>query len=139
VFVFAICPGVFHSFPMTQPLAFVLYEKLLPATQLVNRLQDLKYRVQTIMDADTLVTCAEQEKPMLVLADLVSSRQNVCGVIGRLRKNPETQHIPVIAFAPELSVELFKTAREMGATLVVNETAVLSHLSQFLDQALHVE
>ena len=39
---------------MTQPLALVVYEKLLPGTQLVNRLQDLHYRVQAVTDADTL-------------------------------------------------------------------------------------
>ena len=37
-----------------QPLALVLYEKLLPGTQLVNRLQDLNYRVQTVNDAALL-------------------------------------------------------------------------------------
>ena len=40
---------------MTQPLALVLYEKLLPGSQLVNRLQDLNYRVQVIPDAEKLV------------------------------------------------------------------------------------
>ena len=66
---------------MTQPLALVLYEKLLPGSQLVNRLQDLNYRVQTIADADRLVECAEQAKPMLVLADLESTRNNVCAAL----------------------------------------------------------
>ena len=60
---------------MTEPLALVLYEKLLPGSQLVNRLHDLRYRVQVIADADTLVECAEQEKPMVVLADLASTRK----------------------------------------------------------------
>jgi CheY-like chemotaxis protein len=124
---------------MTQPLALVLYEKLLPGTQLVNRLQDLKYRVQTVTDPNTLVACARQEKPMLVLADLVSTRNTVCGAIGDLRKNPDTQHIPVIAFAPEEEAALQTAAREAGAALVATETAVLNHLRQFLEQALRVE
>ena len=73
---------------MTQPLALVLYEKLLPGSQLVNRLQDLNYRVQTLSEATTLVECAEQAKPMLVLADLESSRKDVCPSIARLKQNP---------------------------------------------------
>src|SRR5215813_3323343 len=121
---------------MTQPLALVLYEKLLPGTQLVNRLQDLKYRVQTVSDPDTLVACARQEKPMLVLADLVSTRSTVCGAIGDLRQNPETQHIPVIAFAPEEEAALQTAARAAGAALVATETAILNHLPQFLEQTL---
>src|SRR5262245_49139849 len=39
---------------MTEPLALVVYEKLLPGSQLVNRLQDLKYRVQTVADPTQL-------------------------------------------------------------------------------------
>src|SRR6266850_298297 len=62
---------------MTEPLAIVLYERLMPGSQLVNRLQDLKYRVQTVNDPALLVDCAEQAKPMLVLVDLESSRKAV--------------------------------------------------------------
>ena len=75
---------------MTQPLALVLYEKLLPGSQLVNRLQDLNYRVQTVPDTNLLVECCEQTKPMLVLADLRASQQDVCAVIMRLKHNPAT-------------------------------------------------
>ena len=66
---------------MTQPLALVIYERLLPGSQIVNRLQDLNYRVQVIADAGSLVECAERVSPMLVLADLdrkASCRERVC-------------------------------------------------------------
>lgn len=124
---------------MTEPLALVVYEKLLPGTQLVNRLQDLKYRVKAITDASTLVECARQEKPLIILADVFSSRGDICQTIARLRKDRDAQHIPVIAFAAEESAELQKVAREAGATLVVSDTAIVNHLSQFLEQALQVE
>jgi len=116
-----------------------LYEKLLPGSQLVNRLQDLNYRVQTIAEAATLVECAEQARPMLVLADLESTRQDVCPAIARLKKSPGTQHLPVIAFSSESSVDLQAAARAAGATLVVSDAAILNHLPQFLEQALQVE
>ena len=124
---------------MTQPLALVLYEKLLPGSQLVNRLQDLKYRVQTIADPAMLVECAEQEKPMLVLVDLGSSRDNVCAAIGRLKQNPATKHLPIIAFGAEKAAEAQEQARAAGVSLIVGETAILTHLPQFLEQALQVE
>jgi hypothetical protein len=44
--------------PVTRPLAIVFYEKLLPGTQVVNRLTDLGYRVtatQTAVDVPRLV------------------------------------------------------------------------------------
>jgi CheY-like chemotaxis protein len=123
----------------TQPLAMVMYEKLLPGSQLVNRLQDAGYRVQTVPAAEALVASAEQEKPLLVLADLASTHAKIPEIIGRLRQHPPTSHIPVIAFAEEKETDLQEAARAAGATLVVNDAAILSHLTQFLEQALSVD
>lgn len=122
-----------------QPLALVLYEKLLPGSQLVNKLQDAGYRVQTVPAADALVASAEQEKPMIVLADLAPAHAKVAEVIGRLRQNGPTSHIPVIAFADEKEMELQEAARKAGATLVVNDAAILTHLQPFLEQALNID
>lgn len=124
---------------MTQPLALVLYKKLLPGSQLVNRLQDLGYQVQALTDAESLGACAEQERPLLVLADLESTRNNVCAAISNLKKKPATRHLPVIAFAGEAQTELQAAAREAGASLVVSENCLLSQLEPLLDQALQVE
>jgi CheY-like chemotaxis protein len=124
---------------MTQPLAIVLYERLLPGTQLVNRLQDLSYRVQTIASADRLVECAAQARPMLVLADLQSARNDVCAALARLKQNEATKHLPVIAFSGQDTDELQAAAKAAGATLIVNEAAILAHLPQILEQALRVE
>lgn len=124
---------------MTQPLALVLYEKLLPGSQLVNRLQDTGYRVLTVPGADSLVACAESEKPMIVLADLVSTRAKVPEAIARLKQNAATNHLPVIAFVDEKDVAVLTAARTAGADLVVHEGALLDHLQQFLDQALHLD
>ncbi|MDB6034720.1 MAG: Response regulator receiver protein [Verrucomicrobiales bacterium] len=124
---------------MVQPLALFLYEKLLPSGQLVNRFQDKGYRVQSIGDPTTLVDHAEREKPLVVLADLESRQYNVALAIGELKKNAGTAHIPVIAFASAAKASLQEDARTAGATLVVNDTAILAHLDQFLDQALQVD
>jgi len=101
---------------MTQPLALVLYEKLLPGSQIVNRLQDLNYRVQAIAEASRLVECAEQAKPLLVLADLESTRDDVCAVLARLKQNAATKHLPVIAFSPEAATELQAAAQAASSS-----------------------
>jgi DNA-binding NarL/FixJ family response regulator len=119
---------------MTQPLALLLYEKLLPGTQLVNRLQDIGWRVQTLHDPAGLTRAAEEHKPILVLADLSATNASVYDGIGHLRRNQSTSHVPVIAFGADESTH--KPALEAGATLVVSDTAVLQHLNQFIDQAL---
>jgi CheY-like chemotaxis protein len=124
---------------MTQPLALVFYEKLLPGTQILNRLQDIGYRVQAVNDFDSFVLRANQDKPMLAIADLNSTRSNVPMAIRSLRQNPATTHLPIIGFCDDKHVKLQEEARNAGATLVVNDSTILNHLQQFLDQALHID
>ena len=104
---------------MKQPLALLLYEKLLPGGQLVNRLQDLGYRVQPVPSPDDLVPVAEREKPLVAFVDLEPRAEVTCGAISALRQNAATSHIPVIAFAPQQNGEAHAAARRSGATLVV--------------------
>ena len=128
-----------HAGRMTQPLALVFYEKLMPGSQLVNRLQDMNYRVQAMNDLASLQRCAQSEGPMLVLVDLESREGDVCQVIAALKSNANTQHIPIVAFAIEEAAELQAAAQKAGAKLVVSETALLDHLPELLNQALQVE
>ena|SRR6266700_2923316 len=100
---------------------------------------DLNYRVQTVSDTGLLVECCETTKPMLVLAELRATHQDVCAAIARLRQNPATQHLPVIAFGDETVPNREKAALTAGATLIVSEAALLNHLPQCLEQALRVE
>lgn len=76
---------------------------------------------------------------MLIFADLEFSQTDVCAVITGLRQNSETAHIPILAFADETAENLQAAARQAGATVVVSNTALLSHLPHLLEQALRVE
>lgn len=124
---------------MTQPLALVLYEKLLPGTQLINRLQDLHYRVVPITQADQLLAVAAREGPMVLLADLASEQHDVCALIAAFRRHPATAHVPVLAFAEHPDESLLRAARQAGATMVVGHAALLAHLPQLLEQVLQVD
>src|SRR5881227_2078895 len=95
---FAIYEGLGQAERMIQPLALVLYEKLLPGSQLVNRLQDLKYRVQTLSDPAQLTSTAIEAKPMLVFVDLEPTGKDILGAIKQLKSEPQTSHIPVVGF-----------------------------------------
>jgi CheY-like chemotaxis protein len=134
----AIYPGMAHVDRMKQPLALVFYEKLMPGSQLVNRLQDLKYRVQAVNNLPSLQQYARSEGPLLVIADL-AGREEVCRVIAALKADAATQHIPVIAFADDQATEWQAAAQKAGATLAVSETAIVNYLPQLLNQALQVE
>ena len=110
----------------------------MPGSQVVNRLQDLNYRVQPIAESSELLHCAQTEGPMLIVADLESSKHDVCDMIAKLRGNPATTHIPVVAFGAGDESKL-QPARDAGATVAVSEAALLGHLTDVLEQALRIE
>ena len=124
---------------MTTPLALVFYEKLLPGSQLVNRLQDLGYRVQIISDIQSLVLQVLVDKPLIVVADLASAASDVCAVIRELKQNPEARHVPVLAFTDLKNNKLQTVAMAAGATIVAGRDAIIDQLPELLDQALQVE
>ena len=123
---------------MTQPLALVFYEKLLPGSQLVNRLQDLNYRVQAVNDLASFQQCARSESPLLALVDL-SGGDNVCRAIAELKADSATRHIPIIVFAGEKMADFQENAQKAGAAIVVSEVNIANQLPQLLNQVLQIE
>jgi len=123
---------------MTQPLALVFYEKLFPGSRLVNRLQDMNYRVQTITSPDLLHVTAAREKPLLIFLDLLEDRALVYPSIREVKKDSNTQHIPVITFISANDKSVEASALAAGANLVVAETAIIDQLAQIIDQALNI-
>ena len=121
-----------------KPLALLVYERVMPGGQLANRLQDLNYRVLTLATPAELAATAERETPLLVFIDLTVPG-DVTGVIKTLRTTPATEHLPVIAFAPEKPAKLLAAAEKAGANLAVADSAVVTHLSQLIERALHLE
>jgi len=121
-----------------QPLALVFYERLMPGSQLVNRLQDLNYRVLALAEVPRLAATVQRESPLLLFIDLATPG-DVCGAIAMLRSTPATAHLPVIGFAPENAPGLLASAQAAGATLAVSEIAVINHLPQLIEQALRVD
>ena len=124
---------------MTQPLALVVYENVLLGNQLVNRLHDLGYRVTVVNPAKMLVAKAEEERPLVALVDLASRKDDPCTLIGQLRQNPATSHIPVLAFLGEGNDKIEAAARSAGVTLIALEKEMLAQLPQLLAQVLEVE
>ncbi|MCU0770553.1 MAG: hypothetical protein MUE94_02120 [Verrucomicrobia bacterium] len=122
---------------MVQPLAIVLNDRGVMGAQLEQKLEALDYRVQASDNPDALAALARDHKPLVVLLD-VSKERNLEAASGLLRQ-PDTGHLPVLGFAPEVGPELASRAREAGIALVVTDSAVLQHLKPLLDQALQVE
>jgi len=124
---------------MTRPLALLVYERLLPGSQLVNRLQDLGYRVQTSADLAALVGLAQREKPLVALIDLSFRNADVCEFIRALRTHSDTAHVPVIAFGDPKDRALQTAAHAAGATLVAGSDGILEQLATLIDRAIDVQ
>ena len=124
---------------MTKPLALIFYERLMPGSQLVNRLQDLGYRVSTCTEVAGLHAQVAKDLPMVIVMDLTSERGDVNGVIKDIRGSEQTSHIPIIAFAAKTNKAAQNTAVEAGAKLVAIDDAILQQLPHLLEQALEVD
>ena len=124
---------------MTEPLALVFYEKLLPGQQLVNRLQDLGYRVQAVTDVNILEQEVQKQKPMLLIVEFPSGKTRVHEVIKALKENPDTAHVAILAYMAHASAALQETARTAGANLTASEAGLLDQLPQLLEQVLQVD
>ena len=136
---FAIPRWEYHTPAMNQPLALLVYEKLLPGGQIANKLRDLGYRVVPVPDPGDLVGTAGREKPLVVVMDLEPHHEKGAAAIAALRALESTAHIPVLAFAAAQNEAAQAQARAAGATLTTNDSSILAHLDQFLDQALRVD
>jgi CheY-like chemotaxis protein len=116
----------------------VFYERLMPGSQLVNQLKDLNYRVLAVNQAAVLAAAAKSEMPLLLLADVCASG-DIRSAVTTIKADAGTRHIPVIAFAPDQEPAVLEGARQAGADFTVVESAIGVHLSQLIDQALHIE
>ncbi len=123
---------------MKQPLALIFYERLMPGSQLANRLQDLNYRVLAVSDVELLLASAKREQPLCLVADL-EARAEVLATLEKIKADPATNHLPIIAFAPDDKPALLQAAQKAGIQFAVGDAVLASHLRQLLEQALHVD
>lgn len=126
-----------HFGVVTQPLALVYFQRQLSGNQLVNRLQDLNYRVQTVGSVEDLAVQAATTGVMLVLVDVEGAESELIQVITTLREGEATSHIPIIAFAG--SQPALDSAQKAGSTMAMDPAVLLAHLPAVLDQALRVD
>lgn len=123
---------------MVKPLALVFYERLLPGSQLGNRLNDLGYRVQVLEEPSLILETARQQKPIILLIDLGTRKGSICSIIQEVRADGETSHLPIIGFASQQNQKIQDDAVKAGATLVAIDDALLPQLPHLLEHALEV-
>jgi CheY-like chemotaxis protein len=123
---------------MSKPMALVYYANLMPGSQLSNKILDLGYRVRLLPDLALLAETCQTEKPLVVVAELVAGT-NACEWVAKMKKDPATQHIPVLAFSRDLDEGWRQQAASAGVSLLVGNAAITEHLPRMLDQVLQIE
>lgn len=124
---------------MTSPLALMVYENLLPGSQLADRMKEQGYRVIVRAGGQGLVEQAVREMPLVIIMDLASKEGDLCPAIRELKSNPATNHIPILAFSNNQNTSLQAAASEAGAAMVASDRAILAQLPALLEQLLRVD
>ena len=122
---------------VTRPLALIYFQSPLVGNQLVNRLQDMQYRVNTAGTTAEFLNQARDGGIMLVLADVEGADEALLETLRTLRTEEATRHIPIIAFSS--SQTTLDYAQKAGCTIAVEASVLLAHLPQILEQALQLE
>jgi signal transduction histidine kinase len=96
-------------------------------------LADAGYDVIEAGDGDTALVQARLTRPDLIILDVLMPGVSGFGVVGALRTDPDTTHIPIII----LSVaEEAKRALELGATACLTKPVDVPHLLNTVEQLL---
>ena len=100
-------------------------------------LRSLGYRVSTAADGASAITLAERLLPDLVVLDLELPRVSGFDVAKRLRANPETSEIPLIAATGYSHLRQLDRAREAGFDQIVIKPCDPDFLVEEIERLLH--
>jgi two-component system alkaline phosphatase synthesis response regulator PhoP len=98
---------------MAKKILLVEDEKML-AEMYRDKLLKEGFDVVLSLDAEGGFELAKKEKPDLVVLDILLPRGNGISFLEKLREDPETAFIPVVAFSNYDGVETKKRAFELG-------------------------
>jgi len=103
---------------------------------LSRRLERRGYEIQMAVDGGQGVSMATELRPALILMDLSLPVMDGWEAIRRLKANPETAAIPIIALTAHARAEDEKTAREAGANDFDTKPVDLNRLVGKMEQLL---
>ncbi len=101
------------------------------------------YRVGTAHNGYEGLQAIQQERPAIVIADIMMPKLDGFGLVNRMRLNPETRDIPVIFItATYVAPEDRQFAQNIGATSFIQKPLDLEQLlrtiRELLSQGVHV-
>ena len=120
---------------MPKKILFIEDEASLQKT-ISDTLKSAGYDVLQALDGEIGLRLAQTEKPDLILLDLIIPRKTGFEVLAELKKNPETNDIPVIVFTNLEALKDVERALSAGAdTYLVKANYTLDEILMKVKQA----
>ena len=78
------------------------------------------YKLERLRTAEEWQEKALQSQPLGLIVNMNDDRLNATEILKSLKSHPETQSIPILAFANHEEIETWKLAKELGIQKVVS-------------------
>lgn len=112
--------------------AVALVADLMFASRVRGAAAAVGVEAKTVSRADALVEETRKLRPRLVLLDLEARGVDVPALVARLREDPDTAGVPIIAFGSHVNREALQGARRAGVDRVLARSAFVRELPELL-------
>lgn len=112
--------------------AVALVADLMFASRVRGAAAAIGVEAKTVSRADALVEETRRLRPRLVLLDLEARGVDVPALVARLREDPDTAGVPIIAFGSHVNREALQGARRAGVDRVLARSAFVRELPELL-------
>ena len=114
-------PGVMNEAERTPPLVLIVDDSVDARTMYGGYLEYCGYRVVTAGDGIQALAAAQAQWPDVILMDLAMPRMDGWEAIRRLRADPMTAEIPIVALSAFACGDAPQRARDVGADLCLSK------------------
>lgn len=89
-----------------------------------------------LADEDAFWAALQEETPAVIFVDVGVMTLDAPALIEKLKQNPSTRSIPIVAFGNSLRADLLQDAKEMGADLILPKSAFQQQLPEMISHYL---
>ncbi len=95
------------------------------------------YLVQGVTSGVAALEAIEEEKPDLVLLDVMLPKMDGFEVCSRIKQDPETKHIPVILLTAKKTPEDLARGQEVGADHYITKPFKSANVMEVIDNLIN--
>jgi CheY-like chemotaxis protein len=85
-----------------------------------------------LSEEETLFAALQEETPGVIFIEIGLAAIDGPSLVQKLKQNPSTREIPIVAFGNSLRVDLLQDAKELGADLILPKSAFRDQLPSLI-------